>query len=185
MDFELTIKIITVSLVIFFFIIRSRFTKHQKFSKSMLIKYFVAVPLLIIYMTSLIDFAIIKTSPFIRILVGLPIIFFGFSLFILAHYNLGKNWSTIVEGRLPKSKKLVKTGPYKYMRHPIYSAAFITIIGFGIFTANWILFLVPLVLFLILYIIRMPKEEKALVNHFGKEYSDYMKQTGRVFPKII
>ncbi len=172
-------------MVISFFAIRSRFTKHQEFTKSMLIKYIIVVPLLILYLSPIIDFALIKINPLIRILAGLPIIFIGFSLFVWAHSHLGKNWSTIVDGKLPSSKKLIKTGPYKYIRHPIYSSAFIIIIGFGIFTSNWIIFLFPFILFLILFVSRMPKEEKSLIKHFGEEYSNYMKVTGRIFPKII
>lgn len=184
MTFEIYIKLIIVILVVLFFIIRSRFTQHQKFTKSMLIKYIIAVPLLFLYLSPIIDFATININQLIRILIGFPVIFIGFYLFISAHHHLGKNWSTIVEGRLPKSKRLIKTGPYKYIRHPIYSAAFITIIGFGILSANWILFIVPFLIFLILYLIRMPKEEKTLVKHFGKEYSDYMKKTGRLTPRF-
>jgi protein-S-isoprenylcysteine O-methyltransferase Ste14 len=149
----------------------------------MLIKCIITIPFLILYLIGFIDFAFVNINNYIRIFLGLPIIFLGFLLFIWAHYHLGKNWNAIVH-KVSKPSTLITSGPYKYIRHPIYSASFITIIGFGILSANYIIFLITFCLFLILYAIRIPKEEKALIKHFKKEYIIYMKNTGRLFPKI-
>jgi len=97
-------------------------------------------------------------------------------------------WSVIVRGKyavsweIPENHKLVTDGPYKYVRHPSYLGYFL--IFFGLF------FLWPC-LFTLLPFVAIPgyflitfDEEKLLVNHFGEEYEEYRKKTGRFIPKF-
>lgn len=77
---------------------------------------------------------------------------------------------------------LISTGPYKYIRHPVYVSFNILSIGFTLLLFDWIL--------LILYIIgtvglykQAMAEEEALLNYFGDEYKAYMTRTGRFFKK--
>lgn len=82
-----------------------------------------------------------------------------------------------------KKIKLVKSGIYGKIRHPIY-------LSFNIFCIGFILVLLDLLL-LILYIIgaiglyiQAIDEEKILLEYFGNEYKEYMSNTGRFFPKF-
>ena len=185
MEFELIVKVIVLVLLIVFFILRSSFIKHYKtFTFRLSIKYIVTIILLILYFGGYFDFAMLGINSYVRMILGLLIIFIGMVLFFWTHAHLGKNWSPVIEKKFTKSRKLIKTGPYRHMRHPIYSASFVTLIGFGIFTANWLIFVVPLVILVVFYAIKIPKEEKELTRNFGKEYEKYMKDTPRFIPNF-
>lgn len=182
---EILIKIIASLLVAFFFVFRSRFTKHYKmFTYNTLIKWFILAALAIFYLSGSFDGFALNFSFYIRILTGIPIILLGFSLLFWAHFNLRNNWSPIIEKKFTKSRKLITTGPYRYLRHPIYSASFISLIGFFILTANWLLAAIPFFILLFFYIYKIPREEKELLDNFGAKYKRYMKRTGGLFPKI-
>lgn len=105
--------------------------------------------------------------------------------FLLRHwsiYVLGKYFRTTVE--LEKDHKVVRTGPYRYIRHPSYSGMILFCIGYGLVAQNW-LSLIAAVLFptvSLLYRIRI--EEAALVQGMGAEYEEYEKKTKRLIPMI-
>lgn len=185
MDFEITIKIITCVLVFIFLLIRERFTSHYKITPRLMIKNVIIIILFVLYFLKIFDFAKINLNPYLRIFLGFPVIFLGIFLFFWSHMHLRENWSPVIEKKFTKSKKLVNTGPYKYLRHPIYSASLITLLGFAILTANWLFTGIPLLILIIFFTYKIPKEEKSLISNFGQNYRKYMKQTGGLFPKLI
>jgi protein-S-isoprenylcysteine O-methyltransferase Ste14 len=77
---------------------------------------------------------------------------------------------------------MVQNGPYRYVRHPMYSAFFIIGIGFLILSSNWLVGIIYLGAFLIMYLARVLPEEKMMIDRFGEPYRQYMKRTGRLFP---
>jgi protein-S-isoprenylcysteine O-methyltransferase Ste14 len=95
---------------------------------------------------------------------------------------MDKNWSANL--KIQKGHTLVTTGPYRVMRHPIYTAMIFWSIGLAMYTAH-ILFMVLALLMIVWTPPRVLKEEKMLASHFGDVYLDYMKKTGRYFPKFI
>jgi len=181
--FELLIKIIVIALVILFIAIRLRFTSHYKFTPRLLVKNVIIIILFVLYIGNVFDFASIGFSSYLRVFLGFPVLFLGIYLFFWSHSELGENWSPVIEKRFAKSKKLIKTGPYKYIRHPIYTASFIVLFGFFILTANWILIGIPLLILIAFYIYKIPREENSLIDNFGQNYKDYMKKTGGLLPK--
>lgn len=91
---------------------------------------------------------------------------------------LGVNFSQIGDKRT-----IIFSGPYRYIRHPMY----VVFIGWGIvialITSNWLVALgIPFIILFIL--LRTSIEEKALLNEFGNDYSQYMKTTGRFIPQL-
>jgi protein-S-isoprenylcysteine O-methyltransferase Ste14 len=96
--------------------------------------------------------------------------------------NLGDNVTRTVVTR--KSAQLVTSGPYRWVRHPLYLMGLIGYIGFALLAENWFIGLATVLVFLVL-VRRTDKEEAKLVEKFGDEYREYMKQTGRFFPKFI
>jgi protein-S-isoprenylcysteine O-methyltransferase Ste14 len=106
---------------------------------------------------------------------------FGVWLFFRAHADLGKYWSPGLQ--IKEDHQLIKTGVFKWVRHPMY-AAFVAIAVAQIFMLqNWLIgpaFLVSAIPF---YLQRVKREEKVLINKFGGEYLDYMNCTGEIFPK--
>ncbi|MFH1308023.1 MAG: isoprenylcysteine carboxylmethyltransferase family protein [archaeon] len=185
MNPELAMKFIVLSLVLIFLIARSRFTSHYEFTPRLMAKNIVLLILFILYFSNYLDFANFSLNYYLRIFIGLSLIFIGSFLIFWAHINLGENWSPVIEKKFYKSKKLIRTGPYKYIRHPIYSASFVMLIGFVFLTANWFFTGIPLLILIAFYIYKIPKEEKSLVNNFGRKYKDYIKITGGIFPKLM
>jgi protein-S-isoprenylcysteine O-methyltransferase Ste14 len=98
------------------------------------------------------------------------------------HKTLGVNWSPTLEIR--KGHQLIKAGPYKRIRHPMYSQIWLWTIAQFLIISNIFAGLSGILAWTILYFIRVPSEEKMMIEIFGDEYIEYMKQTGRVFPKL-
>lgn len=112
--------------------------------------------------------------------VGLSIT--GFMLLQWAQYTLGKNWSG--EPRMLKEQFLITSGPYQFIRHPIYTA-FILILGSTLLiSSNWLIGLCWLGMTSLEITSRITFEENLMLEFFGEQYSEYMKKTGRLFPKI-
>jgi len=97
-------------------------------------------------------------------------------------------FSSIGSGITPTSATreqhtLVTSGPYRWVRHPLYTVGSSMFISFGMMADNW--FIASLgVLAFIGMAIRTPKEEANLIKKFGDEYREYMKRTGRFFPRF-
>ncbi|MGB9343814.1 isoprenylcysteine carboxylmethyltransferase family protein [Trichococcus sp.] len=94
---------------------------------------------------------------------------------------LDKNWS--VNLKIQEEHTLVTSGPYRVMRHPIYTAMIIWSTGLALYTAN--MFFVGFTALVILWTpLRISKEETMLIGYFGDEYKKYMEYTGRYLPKF-
>ena len=138
------------------------------------------IPLLAVFTPFLDSFAIPLPEP-VR-LVFLIIFALNIWLFLLAHRDLGMNWSAILE--IKKGHRLVRTGIYRHIRHPMYTHFWILVIAQGIVLANALVLVFGIAAWGILYFFRVPKEEEMLIAEFGDEYRNYMKVTGRVIPKF-
>ena len=96
--------------------------------------------------------------------------------------SLGNNISPTQATR--QNHQLVTDGPYRWARHPLYAVGFVCAIALTLLTALWWLGVGLVVPFSIL-LWRTSIEEARLVETFGDEYREYMKRTGRFFPKLI
>ena len=99
-----------------------------------------------------------------------------------AHVDLGRNWSPTVE--VTPTQSLVTSGIYGVIRHPIYAAMWLWGAAQALLLSNWVAGLATLVLFGLVYFVRVPREEQMMLDHFGEEYRAYLKRTGRVLPKF-
>ncbi len=81
-------------------------------------------------------------------------------------------------------KKLITTGVYSIVRNPVYSAFLFIFTGLLLFTANYILLILPFVFWAFLTILMKNTEEKWLKNEFGTEYEIYLKEVNRVIPRV-
>ena len=106
----------------------------------------------------------------------------GIILLGLAHYHLGKSFSSLVVSK--QNHKLVTSGPYRWIRHPIYTAYLINYVAGGLLASNLVLTIVPVVFFGLMIINRIPREEVVMREQFGQEYVELERQTGRLLPKI-
>ena len=94
--------------------------------------------------------------------------------------SIGNNISPTQATRL--DHRLVTYGPYRWVRHPLYSTGIGLAVCLTIITSMWwlaVAMMVPLTILLL----RTPQEEARLIETFGDEYSAYMKRTGRYLPK--
>ena len=107
--------------------------------------------------------------------VCVPLIYWVFT-------SLGRNVKDTVVTR--KEAALVTHGPYRWVRHPLYSVSALFIPAFGLLLANWFILLMGM-LGLILIAMRTPIEEAKLIEKFGDEYRKYMKCTGRHIPRLL
>lgn len=115
--------------------------------------------------------------------IGVAIALAGFALLQWAQATLGKNWSDTP--RMMKEQSLITSGPYHFIRHPIYTA-FLLILGSTFFiSANWLIGLTWIGMTALEVASRIGFEESLMLEYFGDQYRIYMKQTGRLLPKII
>lgn len=79
--------------------------------------------------------------------------------------------------------QLITSGPYRWIRHPLYTFGAIFFLALSVLTTLWwpALFLLPA---LVALIWRARFEEANLIARFGDEYRTYMQQTGRFLPKL-
>ncbi len=195
--------ILKVSVVLLFFglgIYRSRFLwedakafygiKCRQLSAKKTIAYENTVSI-VQYSIGLIVIASFILSPLFlpSLLVGLVIFINGLLLARQARITLGKSWAHILEVTVEK-QPLVKTGPYRWCRNPIYVAFFIEWVGF-VTTFSWNLLVQPYFWLILIasawFLIRQYHaavllEEKVLTKRYGSDYKSYAATTPRYLP---
>ena len=112
---------------------------------------------------------------------GTIITVFGMLGYILSHFYLRRNWS--LSASIKEGHKLVKNGPYRFVRHPMYSSMTVMVLGSGLLTANYAIILCTLVVGIVYYI-RARKEEALLRGEFP-EYDQYVKETRMLIPGVF
>lgn len=103
-------------------------------------------------------------------------------LFRLTHKALGKMWSHSLD--LREDHKLVTSGIYEKVRHPMYTAFWVWAIGAAFLLPNWIAGFSGIIGFGTLFFLRVGQEEDMMKAEFGEEYQAYMNRTKKVFPGI-
>lgn len=80
--------------------------------------------------------------------------------------------------------ELVRHGVYRTIRHPMYAAILLFGLAQGLLLENWLCGWSGLATFAVMYFVRVPHEERMMCEFFGETYRDYMRQSGRIFPRI-
>ena len=126
----------------------------------------------------------IMSPPEITIInyIGAGIVFFAGLLQISARTALHQFFTLQVI--IQEGHKLIRTGPYHFIRHPGYLALFLFMLGLGLaFSAQFGLILLAL-LFIPAMLYRIVKEEEMMLSEFGKDYIYYMNSTKKLIPYI-
>ena len=113
---------------------------------------------------------------------SLIVLIVGLALRWTAVLTLGKSFSSNVA--IHSTQRVMKTGLYRWMRHPSYTGLLLIIFAAGLHTRNWISFLIITVPSTAALLYRIHVEEFALRDHFGQEYIDYSRETKRLIPGI-
>ena len=121
----------------------------------------------------------LRPAPFAA---GAACIAAGLWMFHRSHADLGTNWSITLEVR--EGHRLVTSGIYGLVRHPMYLALLLYAAGQALVAPNWIAgpaYAVPLVL---IVACRLGPEERMMREEFGAEYEAYARRTRRLIPGI-
>jgi protein-S-isoprenylcysteine O-methyltransferase Ste14 len=98
-----------------------------------------------------------------------------------AHQTLGRQWSGTVEP--PDGHRLVTTGIYRHIRHPIYASLVLWAAAQTALLQNLVAGWSGAVTVALIWLLRVPREERMMLDEFSSEYSAYMARTGRLMPK--
>jgi protein-S-isoprenylcysteine O-methyltransferase Ste14 len=114
---------------------------------------------------------------------GLATYLLGIAFSIWAVSTLGQFYAPIVQ--VQSDHRVIDSGPYRLIRHPIYAGAFLSFFGLGLALQSWAAISVLLVAVGLGYANRMRVEEKFLVAELGDDYVEYCKRTKRIIPFIF
>lgn len=115
-------------------------------------------------------------------LAGAAITIVGLALTVWARRTLGTNWSGTVT--VKRDHELVLAGPYRHVRHPIYSGLLLAFVGSALARAEW-RGLLALVLAWLAFWRKWRVEERFMRETFGRAYSDYAARTPAVIPRLF
>ena len=114
---------------------------------------------------------------------GVIIALIGFALLQWAQVTLGRSWSDTP--RMMKEQALITSGPYQFIRHPIYTAFILILSSTLLISSNWLIGLTWAGMTVLDIASRIGFEESLMLEYFGDQYREYMKKTGRLLPRII
>jgi len=144
----------------------------------------VTVILLFIWSDRFRQFA--QSSPFASpafMVFGTVLTVFGLMLAVWARVYLGKNWGMPMT--LKEAPELVTSGPYRFVRHPIYGGILLAMLGSAFADSGGALWLLVFILFGSYFIFSAKKEEQLMVQQFPDRYPEYMKRTKMIVPWVL
>ena len=142
---------------------------------------FVAV-IVYVFNPAWLSWASLPFPPWLR-WTGVGIALLGFALLQWSQNTLGENWSDTP--RMIQEQSLVTSGPYRFIRHPIYTA-FLLILGSTLLiSGNWLIGFAWIGMTVLEVVSRIDFEENLMLEYFGEPYREYMKRTGRLLPKLV
>ena len=138
---------------------------------------------LVLHVPAFLPFRQFSYKPFFAVqITGLLTAIFGYIVCILARQYLSENWSGKV--MIQKEHTLIERGPYKIIRHPIYSGILVMMLGSSIIIGNLFGFIWTAFCFIGLHR-KSKQEEKLLENEFGEMYEEYKKKTKMIVPYVL
>ncbi|MCR4316828.1 MAG: isoprenylcysteine carboxylmethyltransferase family protein [Planctomycetes bacterium] len=92
-----------------------------------------------------------------------------------------RSWSA---GIIMKREEIAVTGPYRFVRHPLYLGSIVIATGFALLIGDEVVLALMIIYFSTFYYLAIIDEEEKCVQRFGDEYREYMKNTGRLLPRF-
>jgi protein-S-isoprenylcysteine O-methyltransferase Ste14 len=162
---------------------KSKATKKSETQKSTLIHQIamnMSLVLLFAPIPGLVHHFLPESNLVIAIGLGVQLIFIG--LGVWARRHLGRNWSSTV--RVAQEHELVRSGPYRFVRHPIYTAMLGMSIGTTIVAGQYHAVLGVLIMF-VAYMRKTRLEEIVMRQEFGAVYENYLRHSWALIPGIF
>ena len=122
-----------------------------------------------------------KRTPIFLIGIGLMLVGIAFRWYSAS--LLGKYFTFDVA--IHSGQTLIEVGPYRYIRHPSYTGALVSLLGFGLALGNWAGLVAGVSCLSIAYAYRIPVEEAALASALGETYQQYLGRTWRLVPFLF
>jgi protein-S-isoprenylcysteine O-methyltransferase Ste14 len=122
----------------------------------------------------------VPRTPIVEVL-ALAISVAGITLAIWARFYIGQNWSSAVTIKV--GHELIRSGPYHWVRHPIYSGILLALFGMALARGK-VVGLIALFFFWLGFRIKSRMEEQFMEKTFGEEYIQYSRLTGALIPKF-
>lgn len=138
------------------------------------------VPLVYVF-SSWLDFADYSLPDWLR---WIGVLLFAGAAVLLwkTHRDLGRSWTPTLGFR--EEHILITEGIFKTIRHPMYAAHLLWALAQPLILTNWIAGFSFLIAQIPLFLLRVGAKEQMMLDQFGDQYRDYMKNTGRLFPKL-
>lgn len=114
--------------------------------------------------------------------VGVALTFAGVALAIQSRRLLGRNWSSEVQ--IKQDHELIQAGPYRLVRHPIYTGLLLAFFGTALKMGDWRGVLALAIVFASFWY-KLRHEERWLLESFGPPYADYMRRTKALIPGVL
>jgi protein-S-isoprenylcysteine O-methyltransferase Ste14 len=117
----------------------------------------------------------------VQAVAGVALCAVGIAIAIWARLCIGQNWGMPMS--LREGHELVTTGPYAFVRHPIYSGILLALAGTVLAIGHWSIALFPLYLAYFIYAATM--EERTMKEQFPTQYPVYAQRTKMLLPFVL
>ncbi len=114
--------------------------------------------------------------------IGVAIVAAGLGFAIWARNVLGRNWSGVVT--VKQDHELIRSGPYRYVRHPIYTGLLLAFVGSAVARGEWRGVLAVLIAFAALWR-KLKLEEQWMIETFGDAYLRYRAEVRALIPFLL
>jgi protein-S-isoprenylcysteine O-methyltransferase Ste14 len=105
----------------------------------------------------------------------------GVGIAIWARWHLGANWSGVVT--LKEGHELIRTGPYRSIRHPIYTGILLAMLGTAVAVGE-VRALIAVGVALVSFYFKARREEMFLAQEFGPGFAEHQRHTGMFLPRF-
>ncbi len=123
-----------------------------------------------------------NTGIFLTWMVGTALVLLGLAFTVWARVHLGRNWSGIVT--VKQGHELIRSGPYRWVRHPIYTGLLLAFMGSAIALGQWRGVLAMLIVFAALWR-KLRLEERWMIETFGAAYTAYRNEVAALIPFVL
>jgi protein-S-isoprenylcysteine O-methyltransferase Ste14 len=114
--------------------------------------------------------------------VGVLLLWAGVAFAIWARATLGRNWSAVVQ--VKRDHELIERGPYRWVRHPIYTGLLMAYLGTSFALGEWRGLLGTAIVGVSLWF-KLKLEERWMREQFGARYEDYMRRVKALLPGVL